>query len=290
MKCYSIEGNRQWLDGGAMFGNAPKTLWTKWVECDELNRIPLACRSLLLKTDKLTILFETGIGYFMTPKLASRYGVEGDSHLLLDNLFSIGIHEEDVNYVVLSHLHFDHAGGLVPVYPGILNPDWKLHFPNAKYVLSKTQFERSVTPHPRDSASYIIGLSRKLKESGRLILVENSQSAIDDLKNLVSFTFSGGHTPGMMHAIIHGEKETVFFSGDLIPGTPWIHLPIVMGYDRFPEQTINEKKIVLEKAISENWLMFYTHDSQVAASKIQRSDKGKYEACEIFEVLDDFNL
>lgn len=290
MKCYSIEGNRQWLDGGAMFGNAPKTLWQKWVNCDEHNRIPLACRSLLVKTGNKTILLETGIGYFMAPKLADRFGIEGKDHLLLENLMQKGIHEEDVDYVVLSHLHFDHAGGLVPVWPGIEKPDWQPHFPNAKYVISKTQFERANSPHPRDRASYIVGLNTKLQESKRLILVENNQSEIADLKDLVSFTFTDGHTPGLMHSIIHGVKETIFFAADLIPGTPWIHLPIVMGYDRFPEQTINEKRIVLEQAAAKNWLMFYTHDSKIAASRIKKNEKGRFEATEMLHKLNGFEI
>lgn len=290
MKYFSIEGNCQWLDGGAMFGNAPKALWSKWVICDEQNRIPLACRTLLLQSDIKTILFETGIGSFMEPKLAARYGVEGSEHLLLKNLQQAGCKEEEVDYVVLSHLHFDHAGGLVPVYQENQNPDWQPHFPNAQYIVGKDQFERSLTPHPRDRASYIPGLSKKLKQSGRLMLVASEGADLPDLQGLVSFYFSFGHTPGLMHSIIRGKKETIFFAADLIPGTAWIHLPIVMGYDRFPEQTINEKKIVLEKAISENWLMFYTHDPQVAGSRIRMNNKGKYEAYETFEVLDNFNL
>jgi len=290
MKCYSIEGNRQWLDGGAMFGNAPKILWSKWVECDEYNRIPLACRGLLVKTENLTILFETGIGYFMAPKLADRFGIEGNSHLFLENLKEKGVSEENVDYVILSHLHFDHTGGIVPVWPGTEHPDWQPHFPNSKYVISKTQFERSISPHPRDRASYIVGLCNKLQQSNRLILVENNQSEIAGLKGLVSFFFTEGHTPGLMHSIICGENETIFFAADLIPGTPWIHLPIVMGYDRFPEQTVNEKKVVLEKAVAEKWLMFYTHDSHFAVSRIGLNEKGRYEAKDTSEIIDGFEI
>jgi glyoxylase-like metal-dependent hydrolase (beta-lactamase superfamily II) len=290
MKCYSIEGNRQWLDGGAMFGNAPKTLWSKWIECDEFNRIPLACRGLLVKAENKTVLFETGIGYFMEPKLAGRFGIEGKNHILLENLKKNGVQDEDVDYVILSHLHFDHAGGLVPIWPGIENPDWLPHFPNAKYVVSKTQFERSIAPHPRDRASYIVGLNTKLQESNRLILIENNQSEFADLKGLVSFFFTDGHTPGLMHSIIHGENEKIFFAADLIPGISWIHLPIVMGYDRFPEQTVNEKKIVLEKAVAENWLLFYTHDIQVVASQIKRNERGRFEAAEMLHELIGFEV
>jgi glyoxylase-like metal-dependent hydrolase (beta-lactamase superfamily II) len=290
MDCYSIEGNRQWLDGGAMFGNAPKVLWAKWAQCDESNRVPLACRALLVKTEKHTILFETGIGHFLEPKLAERYGVEGNGHLLLQNLKKIGFLEEDIDYIILSHLHFDHAGGLVPVWPAIKNPDWRLHFPNAKYVVSKTQFERSLLPHLRDRASYIPGLSEKLRNSTKLILVEDSQTEIDELKGLVSFIFTNGHTPGLMHSFIYEKNHTVFFASDLIPGTVWIHLPIVMGYDRFPELTVNEKKVVLEKAVSKKWIMFYTHDAKFVASRIGLDEKGNFMAQDFLETIYEIDL
>ncbi|KPJ62011.1 MAG: metallo-beta-lactamase, partial [Deltaproteobacteria bacterium DG_8] len=172
MECFSIEGNRQWLDGGAMFGNAPKSLWTRWVQCDAQNRISLACRSLVVKSENLTLLFEAGIGFYMEPNLYSRYGVEGTSELLLKNLAQKGIAEEDVNYVILSHLHFDHAGGLLPEWPEINKADWVPHFPNATYLVGKTQYERSLSPHLRDAASYIPGLAEKLRESGRLVLLD----------------------------------------------------------------------------------------------------------------------
>ena len=290
VKCYSIEGNRQWLDGGAMFGNAPKTLWKRWVECDEQNRIPLACRGLLVKTETKTILFETGSGFFMAPKMTDRYGIEGAGHLLLDNLEKAGFKEGDVDYVILSHLHFDHAGGLVPVFPGTKNPDWEPLFPNARYVVGKKQFEHSLSPHPRDQASYIIGLSRKLQQSGRLVLIGEDQGEFNELKGLATFYFSDGHTPGMMHSILQGKEIKIFFAGDLIPGIPWVHLPIVMGYDRFAEQTINEKKVILEQAISENLLIFYTHDPNTAASRIRINDKGKYEAVDKYQELAGYSI
>ena len=195
-----------------------------------------------------------------------------------------------MDYVILSHLHFDHVGGIVPAWPGIENPDWLPHFPNAKYVISKTQFERATSPHPRDRASYIVGLNTKLQESKRLILVENNQTEIGGLKGIISFVFTDGHTPGLMHSIIHGENEKIFFAADLIPGTQWIHLPIVMGYDRFPEQTINEKKIVLEQAVAENWLMFYTHDDQFAASRIALNEKVRYEAVDTIEIINGLEI
>jgi len=289
MECFSIEGNRQWLDGGAMFGNAPKTLWMQWIKSDSQNRIPLACRSLVIKRERLTLLFEAGIGFYMEPKLSSRYGVEGDTALLLKNLKKVGIGEEDVNYVILSHLHFDHAGGMVPEWPEITKADWFPHFPNATYILGKDQYERALSPHPRDQASYIPGLAEKLKESGRLILLDSEEPELEDLKGWISFLYAYGHTPGLMHSIIQGEKETIFFASDMVPGTAWINLPIVMGYDRYPEQTVNEKKILMERAVAERWLLFYTHDPHTVASRVRVNGKGKYESCEPSTSMEAYN-
>ena len=290
MECFSIEGNRQWLDGGAMFGNAPKTLWMQWIKSDSQNRIPLACRSLVIKRERLTLLFEAGIGFYMEPKLSSRYGVEGDTALLLKNLKKVGIAEEDVNYVILSHLHFDHAGGMVPEWPEINKADWSPHFPNATYILGKDQYERSLSPHPRDQASYIPGLAEKLKESGRLILLDSEKPELEDLKDWISFLYAHGHTPGLMNSIIQGEKETIFFASDMVPGTPWVNLPIVMGYDRYPEQTVNEKKMLMERAVTERWLLFYTHDPHTVASRVRLNGKGKYEAYEPLTSMEAYHI
>ena len=290
MECFSIEGNRQWLDGGAMFGNVPKSLWIRWIKSDTQNRIPLACRSLIVKSEYLVLLFEAGIGFYMEPKLSSRYGVEGDTALLLKNLEKVNIGEEDVNYVILSHLHFDHAGGIVPEWPEINKADWSPHFPNATYIVGKTQYERSLLPHPRDHASYIPGLAEKLKESGRLILHDSEEPELEDLKGWVSFFYTNGHTPGLMHTVIKGARETIFFCSDMVPGTPWINLPIVMGYDRYPEQTVNEKKILMERAVAERWLLFYTHDPNTVASRVRLNSKGKYEAYEPITIMEAYNI
>ncbi|MBE9542020.1 MAG: MBL fold metallo-hydrolase [Deltaproteobacteria bacterium] len=290
MECFSIEGNRQWLDGGAMFGNAPKSLWMRWIRSDIQNRIPLACRSLIVKSEHLIILFEAGIGFYMEPKLSSRYGVEGDTTLLLKNLKKVGIAEEDVNYVILSHLHFDHAGGMVPAWPDINKADWSPHFPNATYLVGKTQYERSLSPHLRDHASYIPTLAEKLKGSGRLVLLDSEEPKLEDLKGWLTFFYTNGHTPGMMHTLIKGKRETIFFCSDIVPGTAWVNLPIVMGYDRYPEQTVNEKKIIMERAVKERWLLFYTHDPDTVASRVRVNSKGKYEADEPLLKMESYHI
>src|SRR5689334_9191847 len=197
MKLWSIQGNSQKLDGGAMFGNAPKAMWSRWIAPDEQNRIPLACRCLLATgLDAKRVLFETGIGAFFEPKLRERYGVVEDRHVLLDSLRAAGFAHEDIDAVVLSHLHFDHAGGLLAPWQPDAPPS--LLFPRAKFIIGKRAWQRAVKPHARDRASFIPELQPLLEQSGRLELVENGQSST--LGKHVHFTFSDGHTPGLMLA------------------------------------------------------------------------------------------
>lgn len=289
MKCYSIIGNYQKLDGGAMFGNAPKALWSRWMACDELNRVPLACRGLLLQTASANIIMDVGIGAYMDPKLSERYGVEDGASKLFENLNEIGVAEDDIDYVIMSHMHFDHIGALAPDWPATKTGDWEPRFPNAKYVTSKKQYEWSKSPHYRDRASYIPELPQKLAETGRLVLIESEDAGLEGFES-ISFVIADGHTPGLLHTLVHGDNDTIFFASDMIPGTPWLHLPIVMGYDRFAEQMIDEKKKMLEQAVAENWLIFYTHDPMHAASRVRCNEKGKYEAVEVLAALDGFRL
>ena len=290
MKAYSLEGNRQWLDGGAMFGNAPKTMWSAWVGPDENNRIPLACRSLLIDTGKAKVLFELGVGLFFEPALRTRYGIEGNENLLFKNLKFLGLSEDDIDFVVPSHLHFDHVGGLVPDWPATQNENWSLRFPRAQYIVGKTQWEHACKPHKRDRASYIPLLVDKLKQSGRMLLIDAPNTSVPLLKDWLTFHFADGHTPGLMHAMIKGNNTSLFFASDMIPGIPWVNSSISMGYDRFAEKCLDEKEIILSQAQHENWMIFYTHDVNFAASFIEINEKGKFQATKFLTNLNAFSL
>lgn len=268
MNFYSIEGNRQKLDAGAMFGNVPKALWSRWVEVDELNRMELACRGLLVAgLNGKTVLFETGIGNFFEPKLKERFGVYEDSHVLLDSLAEAGFKPEDIDVVVLSHLHFDHAGGMLTAWQENQEPE--LVFNNAEYLVGSDHWQRAIKPHPRDRASFIPVLHDLLQQSGRLRLV--SGATHETLGPDVTFSYTNGHTPGLMHA----QVADLVFATDLIPGSAWVHIPVSMGYDRFPEKLIDEKTEFLKNIVNNSLRIFFTHDPDISVAQVEENS-GRY--------------
>lgn len=274
MKLLSIEGNTQRLDGGAMFGNCPRPVWEKWAPADDRHRISLACRALLVREPRRNVLLEAGIGAFFEPKLRERFGVQEERHVLLDSLAKAGLAPEDIDVIVLSHLHFDHAGGLLTAWRE--NEPLRLAFPKASYVVSERAWARANAPHARDRASFIPELQRLIEGTGRLEIIKEG-AASEILGSAYSFTLSEGHTPGLMLTRVEGWSEgPVTFLGDLVPGVPWVHLPITMGYDRYPELLIDEKKVLLDRIVAENGWAFFTHDPNVAAARIERDAKGKY--------------
>jgi glyoxylase-like metal-dependent hydrolase (beta-lactamase superfamily II) len=281
MQLWSMPGNTQRLDGGAMFGNAPKALWSRWVEPDEHNRIPLACRCLLVKDlDGATVLFEAGIGAFFEPKLRERYGVVESRHVLLESLAEAGVTHEDIDVVVLSHLHFDHAGGLLETWKEGGEP--RLLFPNATFLVSSGHWQRARHPHPRDRASFIAELPGLLQDSGRLELVDGEYSR--RLGDAVRFHYSQGHTPGLMLSEIGGDGGLVFCA-DLIPGRPWVHVPITMGYDRYPECLIDEKRVFLEDMLERDVRLYFTHDAECAMARLKRDERGRFACTETCQTL-----
>ena len=280
MKLWSIRGNSQKLDGGAMFGNAPRAVWEKWAAPDDLNRIELACRALLASPlAGKTVLFETGIGAFFEPKLRDRYGVQESRHVLIESLREAGFEHEDIDVVVLSHLHFDHAGGLLA--PWSEGRELELLFPNATFLVGAEHWARALQPHPRDRACFIPELPQLLRDSGRLEIVEGPYSKA--LGQSVRLSSSDGHTPGLMLAEIVGPEQVdaqprggVVFCTDLIPGRSWVHVPITMGYDRNAELLIDEKRSFLEDKLARNVHLFFTHDPQVALAQVVRDEKGRF--------------
>jgi len=275
MKLWSILGNSQRLDGGAMFGNVPRAMWEQWIAPDAQHRIPLACRALLASPlNGKTVLFETGIGAFFEPRLRERFGVMEERHVLLDSLSAAGFSHEDIDVVVLSHLHFDHAGGLLAPWQEGAAP--RLLFPNATYLVSEECWRRAQQPHARDRASFIPELPQLLQDSGRLEVVRGAHSQA--LGQSVRFHYSDGHTPGLMLSEIVGPNDHggLVFCADLIPGRPWVHLPVTMGYDRNAELLIDEKRAFLEDKLARDVHLYFTHDSGCALARVTRDAKGRF--------------
>ncbi|MCL2013265.1 MAG: MBL fold metallo-hydrolase [Cystobacterineae bacterium] len=282
----ALPGNAYKLDRGGLFGDAPKAFWKKWITTDEDDTVVLTCRCLLVENlNGKTVLFEAGIGDFLPPSLKQHHGVLDEGYALLPALAKLGLGEENVDVVVLSHLHFEHAGGLLCPDK---NGNHKLRFPNARYVVSRRQFARAAYPHIRDSASYIPELPGLLSDSGRLCLVDEpylpdelhlpymrlGEPQLAWLEECVRFRCSDGHTPGLLLSEIkptQGERHLVV-SSDLVLGRPWIHLPLCTGYERFAELLIEEKAQLYEKLP----LLFFSHDTGCALAQLTRDDKGHF--------------
>jgi glyoxylase-like metal-dependent hydrolase (beta-lactamase superfamily II) len=220
------------------------------------------------------VLFETGIGAFFEPKLRERYGVVEDRHVLLESLAAVGLSDADIDVVVLSHLHFDHVGGLLA--PWEEGAPIRLLFPNAQYLVGAMHWLRATHPHPRDRASFIPGVAELLEQSGRLEKIEGEHSRT--LGKAVRFHYSQGHTPGLMLSEIVGphDRDGVVYCADLIPGTPWVHQPVTMGYDRAPEMLIDEKRGFLDDKLQRGVRLFFTHDHAVAMATPRRDERGRY--------------
>jgi glyoxylase-like metal-dependent hydrolase (beta-lactamase superfamily II) len=229
-------------------------------------------------------LFETGIGSFFEPKLRERYGVVEERHVLLDSLAERGLSHEDIDLVVLSHLHFDHAGGLLSAWREGAEP--QLLFPNAGFVVGSQAWQRARAPHARDRASFIPVLQELLERSGRLEIVPADQDESQSLGAGYRFRRSHGHTPGLLLAEIDMPDGPILFAGDLIPGMPWVHLPITMGYDRYPELLIDEKKQILGDLLARSGRLFFTHDPKIALARIGQDERGRFVGEDGQEVLD----
>jgi glyoxylase-like metal-dependent hydrolase (beta-lactamase superfamily II) len=227
---------------------------------------------MLLVEGERKILFEAGIGVFFPPKLKERFGVVEEEHCLIENLRELGHEPEDIDVIVLSHLHFDHAGGLLMPYAEGEAP--RLAFPNASYVVGRAAWERALQPHARDRASFIPELPGLLEATGRLAIAEGERC--DMLGDRVRLHYSEGHTPGLMLAELESDEGGIVFAGDLIPGRPWVHLPITMGYDRYPERLIDEKRDLLEDLVSRGGRLFFTHDHACALGRVAQDERGRY--------------
>ena len=253
------------LDGGAMFGIIPKPLWQKTNPPDEVNRIKLSTRHLILESDSKKIIIDTGMGEKWDDKSKNIYNI--DNTLTMNTtLQQIGLNPDDITDVILTHLHFDHTGGSTILVDGKLQPA----FPNAKYHVQKQNFEWAKNPSDRDKGSYIKDNFVPLFEEGLLNFFEGNSNFDDEIEFLVI----NGHTFGQQMIKISDGYETFLFCADLIPTYGHIPLPYIMGYDLQPLVTLSEKKKYLNLTLDENWKLFFGHDPEIVFATVKKHGEG----------------
>ena len=253
------------LDGGAMFGIIPKPLWEKTNPADDLNRVTLSTRNLLLISDDKKILIDTGMGEKWDEKSQSIYRID-KSKSLSNSLLQYNIKLDDITDVILTHLHFDHTGGSTKLVNGKIIPS----FPNAKYFVQRTNFEWAINPSDRDKGSYIKENFEPLMKEGVLTLVDGET----DFDENISFRIINGHTFGQQMIKISDSTNTLLYCADLLPFVSQIRIPYIMGYDLQPLITVQEKKKYLKLAADENWYLYFGHDPDFALATVKHSEKG----------------
>lgn len=255
------------LDGGAMFGVVPKTLWERIYPADDKNRIRLGLNSLLVQSSSINLIIDTGIGSHFDSKLSGLYMVDNEPGLFAA-LEKVGLMPDDIDIVINTHLHFDHCGGNTIVSRG---GDIHPAFPRAKYIIQKGEWESALRPNARDRASYLEPYFVPLKEAGQLQLVEGDT----EISEGVEVVLASGHTAHHQCVKIESEGQTLFFLGDMVPTSGHVGLPYIMSYDLYPLETIKNKKKFYQQAIEKDWTVAFNHDPEYFFGKIIQKN-GKY--------------
>lgn len=287
MKLYPIESGNFKLDGGAMFGVVPKTIWNKTNPADANNLIDIAARCLLIEDGNRLILIDTGMGNKQSDKFFGYYSLWGDDSIE-KSLAKYGFHKEDITDVFMTHLHFDHCGGSV-----VWNKDrtgYEVAFKNAKYWTNENHWHWATQPNPREKASFLHENIIPMQESGHLHFIPKNNSSILEKTDLgFGVFFSDGHTEKMMIPMIQFEGKTICFMADLLPTAGHIPLPYVMGYDTRPLLTMPEKKEFLDLAAQNNFYLFLEHDAHNPIVTVEATEKG-IRLKEVFSCQEILNL
>lgn len=265
---FPVSDGRFRLDGGAMFGIVPRVIWEKCCPADECHRIALSLTCLVVRAHGKRILVDTGIGQKYDTKFQRMYAIDHSTRLS-DSLAKIGLHPEDLDIVILTHLHFDHAGGATrQEADGRIVPA----FPRATYYVQRGEFEDALHPNERTKASYRPENILPISEHRQWALIDGDAELVPG----VSVVVTPGHTPHHQSVKVESEGRVVFFLGDLIPTVAHLPLPYIMGYDVLPLQTLETKRQVLQRAVEERWLLVFEHDPHVQMGYIRKDDAGKY--------------
>ncbi|MDH4069977.1 MAG: MBL fold metallo-hydrolase [Ignavibacteria bacterium] len=263
---HAIETGSFGLDGGAMFGVVPRNLWSRTNPPDEKNRIRMSARALLAVSEDRKVLVDVGNGTKYSDKLRSIYKFDNSQHDLLSSLSRHGIAPGDITDVILTHLHFDHAGGSTILVDGTPAPT----FPSARYYVQKDHWHAAQNPTERDRASFFPHDFAPLMDHGQLELIDGEGEILPG----ISVRLMHGHTTALQCPIVHDNADTLFYCADLMPTTSHIPVPWIMAYDLRPLQTLEEKKRLLPEAAEEGWTLFFEHDPVTPAATVGQSDKG----------------
>lgn len=264
---YTIETGDFRLDGGAMFGVVPKTLWSRGLPADEKNRIPMTMRCLLIKSNNTGKLYlvDNGAGTKFNNKMQDIYQLDQSSKNLQNSFNEYGFDLKDVTDIIFTHLHFDHCGG-TSYYDE--NGELKLTFPNATYHVVNSHWENANDPNAREKASFFPENINPIKESGKLKLVEENHEYEPGLSAIPV----NGHTIGQQLPKIEADSKTLVFVADLLPTHNHVPIPWVMGYDMYPVQTLDEKDAFLKKAASGSWYLYLEHDAHEEIIRVKHED------------------
>ena len=272
MNLYPIETGNFKLDGGAMFGVVPKTLWTKTNPADANNQIDIAARCLLIEDGNRLILIDTGMGNKQNEKFFSYYALWGN-HDTDTSLAKYGFHRDDVTDVFMTHLHFDHCGGSV-----IWNKDrtgYEVAFKNANYWTNENHWKWATKPNAREKASFLPENILPIQESGRLKFISRPEGDLLKKSELgFGIFFADGHTEKQMSPLIDLNGKTIAFMADLLPTVGHLPLPYVMGYDTRPLLTLDEKAKFLNMAADNNFHLFLEHDAHNEIITVEHTEKG----------------
>ena len=262
---YSVETSEFGLDGGAMFGIIPKPVWEKKVSADELNRVNMVTRSLLLVSDEKKILIDTGNGTKWEEKYKKIYDINTDQYNIEKSLGKYGFSSEQITDVICTHMHFDHIGGNTKIKSGEVVPT----FPNAKYWISEENWKLANHPSQKDAGSFIEHDWKVLAENQMIEIIDGREPFIEGIDTIVTH----GHTPGLLHPIVSDGSNKLFYGADIFPMVAHIPIPWVMAYDVQPVVTMEEKQKLLQKMEQEDWILFFEHDPHVQACTVHKDGK-----------------
>ena len=267
MELFTVDTGFFKLDGGAMFGVVPKSIWSRTNPADDNNLCTWAMRCLLVSEGNRLVLIDTGIGDKQDARFFSHYYLHGEASLE-KSLRNLGVHPTDITDVFLTHLHFDHCGGSVKYGS---HGQYELTFPRAKYWTNQDHWNWATLPNPREKASFLEENILPLQEHGVLEYLDLSKKA---LFPGFDFLTMDGHTDKQMLPKVHYKGRTLVFMADLLPSVGHLPIPYVMGYDTRPLLTLQEKQVFLEEAVRENYLLFFEHDAVHECCTVKMTEKG----------------